>query len=257
MKNTALITSYGRLLSRTSRFITMFIPGRVICVLVFAALSGAQEPASQPTTPLPLMLSPADKNKVIYVSDFDVDSKSFKHDKGGITGKGFIIPPPPGLVRKSKDPADEAQKLIRLMSETLVADLEKAGLKAQRLTASDPRPTDGLLLTGIFTQMNEGNHMRRALIGFGAGAAKMELIVTIADASQPGQSLHDVSAEKSSGREPGATVALNPYVGAASCVAKFVMTKNDPEKMVKKTASKIAEELTKQLNYDPLVAVVR
>ena len=50
--------------------------------------------------------------------------------------------------------------------------------------------------------MNEGNHMRRALIGFGAGAAKMELIVTIADASQPGQSLHDVSAEKSSGRDP-------------------------------------------------------
>ena len=45
-------------------------------------------------------------------------------------------------------------------------------------------------------------------------------------------------------------MALNPYVGAASCVAKFVMTKNDPEKMVKKIASKIAEELTKQLNYD-------
>ena len=149
MKNTALITSYGRLLSRTSRFITMFIPGRVICVLVFAALSGAQEPASQPTTPLPLMLSPADKNKVIYVSDFDVDSKSFKHDKGGITGKGFIIPPPPGLVRKSKDPADEAQKLIRLMSEPWWPKWRRPVSRRSGLRPATLVPRNVMLLSGI------------------------------------------------------------------------------------------------------------
>jgi hypothetical protein len=252
MNNTALIASYGRLLHLNSRFMKMlsFIPGGVIFVLVLAALSVAQEPASQPPSPLPLMLSPADKGKVIYVRDFEVDPGAFKQDKGGIAGKGFILPPPPGLMRRSQDPAKEAQKLIRLTSESLVANLEKAGLKARRLSASDPRPKDGLLLTGVFTQMSEGNHVRRALIGFGSGAAKMELIVTVAHASQPYQPLYDVVTEKTSGRKPGAAIILNPYVS----VAKFVLTKNAPEKTVKKTAAKIADELAKQLNWDTQIA---
>jgi hypothetical protein len=49
-------------------------------------------------------------------------------------------------------------------------------------------------------------------------------------------------------------VPLNPYLGAAGFVAKFAITKNAPEKMIKKTASQIAAELNKQLNYDSLVA---
>jgi hypothetical protein len=43
-------------------------------------------------------------------------------------------------------------------------------------------------------------------------------------------------------------VALNPYVGSAAFIAKFGVTKNAPEKMVRKTAAKIADQITKQLN---------
>ena len=74
----------------------------------------------------------------------------------------------------------------------------------------------------------------------------MALYVTVADLSRPEQSLYDVSTQGSSGKKPGAVITLNPYVGAA----KFVMTKNAPEKMVKKTASQIAAALGKQLNGD-------
>ena len=61
----------------------------------------------------------------------------------------------------------------------------------------------------------------------------MELYVTVSDASQPEQSLYEASTGKSSGNKPGAVITLNPYVGAA----KFVMTKNAPEKTIKKTAA--------------------
>jgi hypothetical protein len=223
-------------------------PRMLAFLLVLASLCGAQVMESTSTAARPLILSPADKDKVLYVTDFELDPDNFKQDKGGVTGKGSVLPPPPPdlprLGRKQQDPATEAQKLVRLMSESLVSELTKAGLTARRLLPTDARPAQGLLLSGVFTEVDEGNQMRRALLGFGSGASKMELYVTVTDASRPELSLYGLSAEKSSGKKPGAVITLNPYVGAA----KFVMTKNAPEKTVKKTASLIATDLTRQLN---------
>ncbi len=229
-----------------------------LAALVLVSFCVAQGSDTQPTTTKPLALSRADKNKVIYVSDFDLDPNNFKQDKGGVTGKGYLLPPPPksfpSLRRRRQDPATEASKLIRLMSESLVSELSRAGFRACRLLQADTRPTEGLIVSGVFTELDEGNQMRRALLGFGSGTAKMELYVTIADASHAGQPLYDTLAKKSGGKRPGAVIALNPYASAASFVAKFAMTKNAPETMVKKTASKIATELTEQLNTHVLVA---
>jgi len=225
----------------------------VLASLVLAPFSIAQEANCQQAKPA--ALSSADKNKVIYVSDFELDPDNFKQDKGGVTGKGYLVPPPPGRVlrRKHQDPATAANNLVRLMSESLVADLQKAGFKAQHLSSTEPRPSGGLIVSGVYTELTEGNQMRRALVGFGAGKAKMELYVMVADASCPSQQLYETSAQKSKGKLPGAAIALNPAAGAAGFVAKFGMTKNAPEKMVKKTASEIAAELTKQLNNDSVV----
>jgi Domain of unknown function (DUF4410) len=200
--------------------------------------------------------SQADPHRVIYVSDFELDPANFKQDKGGITGKGYLLPPPPGSVlrRKRQDPETEARKLVNLMSESLVADLQKAGFTARRLSPADPQPTDGVLVSGVFTEIDEGNQMRRALVGFGSGKTKMELYVMAADASSDAKPLYEVSTHMSKGKRPGAAIALNPYAGAAGFVVKFGMTKNAPEKMVKQTAAKIAAELTKQLKADSLAA---
>src|SRR5437870_10803581 len=47
----------------------------------------AQEINSQAPRANESALSHADRDKVIYVSDFDLDAANFKQDKGGITGK--------------------------------------------------------------------------------------------------------------------------------------------------------------------------
>jgi hypothetical protein len=200
-------------------------------------------------------LSQANGHRMIYVSDFELDPGNFKQDKGGITGKGYLVPPPPKsfLRRKRQDPETEARKLVNLMSDNLVADLQKAGFNAQRLSSVDPKPADGLLVRGVFTEMNEGNQMLRALVGFGSGKAKMELYVTAAEASTDAP-LYEVLTHKSKGKAPGAAIALSPYAGAAGFVLKFGMTKNAPEKMVKQTASKISAELTKQINSESVSA---
>jgi hypothetical protein len=193
----------------------------------------------------------ADSSKAIYVSDFDLNSADLKPDKGGITGKGYLVPAPEGvptLRRKKQDTNTAAGKYVKLMSETLVSNLQKAGFTASRLLPTDPRPTQGLLVTGSFTKLDEGNQMRRALLGFGAGNSKMEVHVSMTDLSCAAvQPQYDTFTQKSGGKSPGGVVAMNPYAGAAGFVAKFGMTKGAPEKMVKKTAGKIATELTRTI----------
>lgn len=227
----------------------------ILLALSLVPFSASQDGQPQTKVAKSAALSPADRDKVIYVADFELDPENFHQDKGGITGKGYLLPAPPkNLRRKQQDRATAANNLIQLMSDSLVTDLRKSGLNARRISSTEARPTEGLLLSGIFTELSEGNQMRRALLGFGAGRAKMELYIMLADASSGGTPLYETSAEKSKGKYPGAMIALNPYAGAAGFVAKFGMTKNAPEKMVKKTASNIAAELTKQLGGESAAA---
>ena len=227
----------------------------LLTLTLVAPLGTAQDTNSPTPATNESAISQADVRKVIYVSDFEMDPVNFKQDKGGITGKGYLIPPPPKsfLRRKRQDPETEGRKLVNLMSDNLVADLQKAGFSAHRLLPADPKPANGLLVRGVFTEMNEGNQVRRALVGFGSGKAKMQLYITAADASSD-VPLYEVLTQKSKGKTPGSEIALNPYAGAAGFVVKFGMTKNAPEKMVKQTASKISAELTKQINTASLSA---
>jgi hypothetical protein len=203
--------------------------GRFVLVLfalsLMVPLCVAQETNSQAPVSNESALSQADRHKVIDVSDFDLDPANFKQDKGGITGKGYLLPAPPKscLRRKRQGPATAASNLVRLMSENLVADLQKAGFTACRLSPGDPKPADGLVVSGVFTEIDEGNQMRRAFVGFGSGKAQMELYVMVADASSGSQPLYEVSTHKSNGKRPGAVIALNPYAGAAG----FVEVRND------------------------------
>jgi hypothetical protein len=182
------------------------------------------------------------KDMTVYVRDFGLDAENVTVDKGtgGQIRPGIIERP---SKREQKDPEAQAKKLVDTMSKSLVDDLHKAGYKAQRLSPEDPNPSTGALVTGVFTEVDEGNRMHRALIGFGSGSAKMDLYVTMSDLASPEKPLYNLAQEDTSGKKPGAAITLNPYVAAA----KFAMEKNAPEKMVKKTASEISSEVVKHL----------
>ena len=178
----------------------------------------------------------------VYVRDFDLDAQNVQVDKG----VGGQIRP--GIIeraskREQTDPNAQAKKLVDTMSKRLVDDLHEAGYRAQRLGPKDPTATSGALVTGVFTEVDEGNRVHRALIGFGSGSAKMDLYVTMSDLASPQKPLYNLTQEDTSGKKPGAAITLNPYVAAA----KFAMEKNAPEKTVKKTASEISAEVVKHL----------
>ncbi len=202
--------------------------------------------------------TPATKPAMIYVADFDLDAANIKSEPGVLTALpkapgplGSILPPLPGA---PKDPDKLARELVDSMSATLVKDLTKAGLTARRLPTGEPLPTAGWLVRGVFTDVNHGNQLRRAVIGFGVGKTDLQVVVDIADLAQgkPGN-FYEVKTDANSGRLPGAgpMIVLNPAVGAA----RFAIASGDLNRNVRQTASKIASEVVARCSADNQVAL--
>jgi len=132
-----------------------------------------------------------------------------------------------------------ARELIELMSTSLVQESTKAGLNARRLRAGDSQPDVGWLICGIFTQVDEGNRLHRAVIGFGAGQTELQLVVAIDDLAQgTPKPFYELDTSATSGKAPGAVITLNPYVA----IAKFALSSRDLEQNVKQAAAKIAAD---------------
>ena len=217
------------------RFFALLLPA--ILAVPVTGMPG-QQGSTQSSKQTQFVFSPA--NTTIYVSDFELDAENFQGDQSMRGRRPHVLN---GPLRQNQDPATQAQKLVDLMATDIVQDLTKAGYKAQRLAAADARPSVGVWVHGVFTELHEGNRMQRAVIGFGTGQTKMDLYVTINDLSQPNQPLYTSAKAEESGKKPGAAITMNPYVAAA----KFVMEKKAPEKTIKKTAGAISKDLIAHL----------
>jgi hypothetical protein len=178
----------------------------------------------------------------IYVADFALDAERYT----GAQGLRGALPDRlgqrgPGLLARDS-PAEKAHRIVETMAESLVRHLADKGLTAQRLR--DPAgslPREGWLVQGVFTEVDEGNRMQRALIGFGKGATSMDCQVWISDLAGPDPrapfALFGTATDPS--KIPGAVVTRNPYVAAA----RFVVAKHATERDVATTARQIGDEI--------------
>jgi hypothetical protein len=217
---------------RQDKFLSAFsraIAGTVISVMVIGTAM-AQDNSNKSGAGQPSTISSAVQSKVIYVTDFALDASKSENASGQSQS---------GTTSKQ---AARTKKLVGLMSKSLVAELNKAGFAAHRASPGE-MPTSGLLLSGTFTQLEQGSGMRRAFIGFGSGATHVDVSAKLVDISQPGISMYEFSTNQSSGKKPGAVIAPSPVVAGV----KLIITKNAPEKTVRKGAHQIALELAKQL----------
>jgi len=193
----------------------------------------------------------AAKSTIIYVADFELDTANIKIDKAappappkapGLLGK--VLPPPPGA---KKDPQELARELVDSMSAAIIKDLTKAGLTARRLPTGEPLPAAGWLVRGVFTNVNQGNQLERAVIGLGKGKTDVQVLVDIHDLAQgaPTQ-FHAVTntASTSSSKLPGAATMIERH--PASVAARFVMAGNDLDENVRQTAAQIAKEVVER-----------
>jgi len=155
---------------------------------------------------------------------------------------------PEGPLGVRQDPQAEARHLVDLMSRSLVDALTKAGFRATRVAPGAGLPATGWLVRGVFLQVDEGNRLRRALIGFGAGHTDMQVAATADDLSKGALApLCNSDAEARSGHLPGAAVTLNPVVAGV----RFVLAGSDLDRNVRECAGKIAQAVAARVRGKP------
>lgn len=208
-------------------------------VMLVAASGQVLDPSALAQT-----TAPAAPKRPVYVREF-----------------AFAAPPkqeesllPQGPVRRrlqgrSEDPAEHARKLAELLSKTIVEHLTEAGFPASRLQPGAVPPNDGWLIGGEFLEVDEGNRLRRAVVGFGAGGADVKVEVEIYDlAKDPSYPVLVYGASDASRKTPGGIITKNPYAIAA----KYVMSRKATEKEVEKLGKQIAADLVKISSSDPV-----
>ncbi|MFM0231132.1 DUF4410 domain-containing protein [Paraburkholderia sediminicola] len=185
---------------------------------------------------------------IVYVSDFDLDVANVKPDSGPgqrVRRLRGLLPSGPGPLGKDKNPEDHAKDIVNEMADALTADLKKGGVDARRIAPGQPLPATGWQVRGVFLSVDDGNRLRRAMVGFGAGQNDIQVAVScdsLATADLP--PLYQAVEDADSRGKPGAVIKLNPYVIAA----KFVMASGDEKKTIKKTAQQISDAVIAKLH---------
>jgi Domain of unknown function (DUF4410) len=216
------------------------------CVLVYLAGCASARVTQVAGTPA---AAPAAPPPVIVVYDFELDSLDVRSQPG-------LIPRPHVLGRfvpghsacNDDDPDGCAAELRELIAKSLVDDLRKKGLNAVRGGPAQPLPAAGWLVRGVFTDVDTGNQLRRAVLGMGSGATQVQLVLGIDDLARGvPQPIYQADANASSGKAPGGLITLNP----AAMGARFVMARKDTDKSVKKLAAEVADSIATRAGVAP------
>jgi len=104
------------------------------------------------------------KPSVIYIKDFDVTQGDWRVDRQGKELEEFKV------VQKTK------------LTEFLMERLAEIAPVKQYDEAN--KPTEGLMITGHFTVMEQGSRALRMFIGSGTGATKLNTYVKVYDLSK-------------------------------------------------------------------------
>jgi Domain of unknown function (DUF4410) len=199
----------------------------VLLGLLVYGLDLASAPAvtagSQTTAPL--------TKPPVFVSDFVID----------------VVPARSGVQKPEDDPRKLASHLVELMSTRLVVALQKAGYSATRIRAGDGRPDSGVQIRGLFAEIDNENHWRRAVIRSATDSGKMEALVAVANLSKPEQALYEIAPLPGNEDKPGAVITLSPYVP----LTKYDLSKDADENVFKAIAPRVVNDLTDLLNRNP------
>lgn len=188
----------------------------------------------------------------ILIKDFRVDSDSIQTTTG-LYGKikAGISDDSPEITKQ-----ELSSEVIGALNKELVEKITALGITAVHVEQNQQPVQNEIIITGKFLKIDEGNVIRRNLIGLGAGQSSLDSKVIVLRATPQGiKEILSFSAHADSGNMPGAAV-MGPAgvaAGAATAVvvgvnvAKGAATtyKSNSANQASALADKISEELQK------------
>ena len=108
--------------------------------------------------------------------------------------------------------SDITREVNDVLYDELSAQLKDLGYTSIRATQGQMPARDEVMISGTFTNIDEGNAVRRALVGFGAGQSSVDADILIV--TPQNRVIASLKAHADSGKTPGAAVTAG--VGAAA-----------------------------------------
>lgn len=195
---------------------------------------------------------PLPRPDMVLVYDFAVSPEQVSLNRGLFARLGREA----SSATVTEDELRIGREVAEGFSTELVKRIQRLGLPAERAAADRVAPAGTLAITGQFLSIDEGNRMRRTMIGFGAGQSEVKALAQVALQTTHGPLLaEEFETSGASARTPGVAPMIGPGLavrgaaGVASSVAvsggTHALTEHRTE--VEADARRIADELAKQL----------
>jgi hypothetical protein len=234
------------------------IPGCILKVVCAVALVACSPIGSESQS---IGASDADAHSVpIYVNDFELPAAGAQ--PAPPKGAGAAGPPAkqagtntapanaapaksPDVLLESDTPNAQARRLTDFFAMTLVEMFGKNGYTAKR--RQGPPPDSGVLVRGVFTEIDPTNRVHKAILGGLAPGTKYMLYVGIFNLARPNQPLYQLALDEAPDERFGPLITLNNYVP----MAKYELDKHPTEEDVRKICEQIVSSLTQLLEANP------
>ncbi len=187
---------------------------------------------------------------VVYVADFQLEAEAENKASQRPFQVRKRIKDKVDMVTGGESPEEKAREIVNSLAQSIVAELNDKNVVSKRLFKQAPPASRCWVLEGEFVEHDEGDRLKRAVIGFGSGSTDMQVGITLSEVAEGSRRvLLDTPMDGRKDRMPGAVVTRNPYVAGA----KFILTKNAPERDVKKLGSQIADKIYEVMKGEGLV----
>jgi Domain of unknown function (DUF4410) len=192
--------------------------GRIYLLLALAAFGCAGAQVTQQRSAAPVSATPPTHAFVypfaVDASDVTLNQGIFQRAYRNMSGEN-----------QNAQQLEIAHQTAQNICVQVAANLTQKGISTTCLQRGVP-PTGSniLVLDGQFTDINEGNRLRRMVIGLGAGASTLDSVVQVVQKTDEGShELLDFSTHADSGRMPGAGVTgpAGAAAGGAAAAASL------------------------------------
>jgi len=221
----------------------IFRPGVLLLALVAAGCAGAQ--VSSQSTQAPVTNARPDSVAIypfaVSPSEVTLNQSVFQRAYRQVSGTD-----------QTADQLQIADQTAQNICVQLAAELTKKGITAACLSRGTPPAGNNVLIVdGEFTDINEGNRLRRMVIGLGAGQSTLDTSVQAYQKTQDGtQQLMDFNTHADSGYMPGVGITGPAGAAAGGATAAATLGANVAASGVKNVTSStgfLADKTVKQI----------